>query len=446
MQQPPLLPRGVGRPVFAVAFVACLYLITLPGTWIGTDQGEMILTAQRLVERGTFTLADDGRLPVKDAPWATHRAGQPVRSRLHPATSVLSAPLVMLDRALGYRDPLRNGHVIYLQGFAFATAALALLGYFLRAAGAAPGDASLAILFVGTSYPLWTVSRAGGAEPILAVAAIAYAGAREAARSSGSPDRFLAVRAGCLLLMPWIHPIGFVLAPVFGVAESLWSEAAARRIAAVVASAGVMGSLVFSLLWSYGYHGQLLAGGYAQAGGWSFFDTNPLYGAWTLIRDLVRDAPFVLALPLLAALLGDARSRAAWPLPALGLALIVALFASLFEREAVRRFAPLMPLLGLPLGLGWPRLAGPIERAQLLVLASIAWSLQRLLAVMGAYYPGPDGLFYPAIVWFKLAIDQGWSASWAVPVLVLGIALVVLWRRVFPAASVSPATARSADR
>ena len=434
---------GAGRPAFAVAFVACLHLLTLPGTWLGTDQGEMLLTAQRLVEHRTPTLADDGRLPVPGAPWATHRTGEPVRSRLHPATPVLLAPFLLLDRALGYRHPLRDGHVVYLQGLACVAGALALLGFFLRSMGAPEGDASLAILFVGTSFPLWTASRTGGAEPILALALIAFAGASEVAFQAGMPRKFLALRVTCLLLLPWIHPTGFVLAPVLAGAEAL--RRGPRRATALIVSSGLLASPAFSVLWNYGYHGQLLAGGYSQAGGWVFFNTNPFYGAWTLVRDLLRDAPFAVALPILVAIRAAGRARAAWWLPAITLAVIVALFASLFEREAWRRFAPAMPLLGLPLGLGWSRLEWPLDRARLLAFVSIAWSVQRLLAAMGAYYPGPDGLFYPAVVWFKLAIDEGWSASWALPVAGLLIALVVLWRRVFPVAA-GPATERSAGR
>lgn len=440
---------GAGRPVFAVAFAACLYLLTLPGTWLGTDQGEMVLTAHRLVERGTLTLADDGRLPVPDAPWAAHRAGEPVRSRLHPVTPVLLAPLVLLDRALGFRDPLRDGRLVYLQGLGCVVATLGLLGFFLRSMGVPESDASLTILFIGTSFPLWTASRAGGAEPILALALIGYAGASEVAFQLETPRRFLALRLACLVLLPWIHPTGFVLAPVLAGAELL--RRGPRHATALVVSAGLLASLGFGLLWNYGYHGQLLAGGYGQAGGWRFFNTNPLYGAWTLVRDLLRDAPFALALPVLAAIRGGGgRARTACWLPAIAFAAIVVLFASLYDREAWRRFAPVVPLLGLPLGLGWSQLGWPLERTGLVAFASIAWGIQRLLAITGAYYPGPDGLFYPAIVWVKLALDEGWSASWALPVAALGFALAGLWRRVFPAgtgpAATSVATARSAGR
>jgi hypothetical protein len=53
------------------------------------------------------------------------------------------------------------------------------------------------------------------------------------------------------------------------------------------------------------------------------------------------------------------------------------------------------------------------------------------MAAEGSYYAGPFGLFYPSPIWVKLAIDQGWSAAWLLPVATLLAAAAIASARLF---------------
>jgi hypothetical protein len=420
-------PPGGWRSAL-VALVA-LYLLTLPLTWLVTDQAEMLLSARRLLERGTLTLADDGTRVVSDAPWAPRRPGEPVRSRLHPGTAVVLAPLLLLDKATGLEDRANLGTLVHLQGVLFVTATLALLAAALERLGASAASTALALLLVGASWPVWQMARNGGAEPVLALLLAIWVTATACARRQGQQWQLLWARALVLVLLPWVHPTGAVLAVALSAATLLRGGAPARS-AAVLLGAATLGCLSLALLWNLGYHGHLVAGGYTLVGGERFFGaTQPLLGLQRMLADLLRMAPLPLLLLALAAMQSRGSSLRELREPLLMAAALLALFASYYQQDTARRFSAVLLTLVLPVGLAAERLPWRFPARQLTVAVALGVGAAWFMHEAGHYYQGPDGLFYPSVWWVKLAIDHGVSAAWVVPLLLLLGLLAAAWVR-----------------
>jgi hypothetical protein len=403
---------------WALAFVLCLHLLTLPLTWIVTDQSEMILMARQLLANGTFTLAPDGKAPVPEAPWIPHHAGEPVRSRLFPGTSLVLVPLLALDELLGLQQPPHFGRIVHLQGFLCVALTLGLLGAAAARLGAGAAGIALAVAVVGTSWPVWLISRHGGAEPVVGLLLAVFVAARSTA-----------ARGLALACLPWTHPSGFVLAPLL--AAAAWLDAADRpRGLFFLAAAGLSCASVL-LFWNRLYHGHWLTGGYAQVGGDRFFGaTSVANGLSIMALDCARELPVLLLLAGLCARATRAGGRRWWWPALVVLATLLLLFATYYEHDTTRRIAVAWPLFVIPIALAWPALGWNATAARLLVLASTASGVYWFLAVAGSYYQSAGG-FLPGAVWSEAYIRDGWSVAWMAPLLALLLALARSGRRCF---------------
>ena len=89
---------------------------------------------------------------------------------------------------------------------------------------------------------------------------------------------------------------------------------------------------------------------------------------------------------------------------------------------------PVLPLARSPSGVGY-FLAGsaaagaawdvlPLGRRErgLLLLTAALWSVALFLARDGAYLLGPDGIYYPCVLWLELAFAGRPLWQWALPV------------------------------
>ena len=141
----------------------------------------------------------------------------------------------------GLAKPPHFGRVVQLQGLLCVLATLALLGRAAARLGAGDAGIALAVVLVGTCWPIWLVSRHGGAEPDVMLLIAGFA-------TVEAP----ALRIATLVALPWIHPTGFVLAPILA-AASCWGEPdrsrglrflAAKTLA--FAAAGLVMSLAIS--------------------------------------------------------------------------------------------------------------------------------------------------------------------------------------------------------
>lgn len=422
--------RASRRWPSALAFVASLHLLTLPLTWIVTDQSEMIVMSKRLLRTGSLTLAADGARPVPEAPWIPHRAGRPVRSRLFPGTSVVLLPLVALDAALGLDGPPHLGRLAHLQGFACMIATLALLGGAAARLGASDAGIVVAIGVLGTTWPVWMISRNGGAEPVVALLLMAFVATRLLQGAGAVRGPLLGAQAALLATLPWVHPTGAVLALALAAAGWLPGVEPRRRTLALGASAAFGCAGV--LLWNVAYHGHWLIGGYAQVGGERFFGaTAALTGLAVMARDGLLQAPIAIAL---VALVARAHGRAAWPWlrePLIVTLSLLALFATYYEHDTPRRLSVAWPLLGVPIALGWRGLRWPDAAGRLAIAASLAVGLYWFEAAMGSYYETAGGVPLPGVFWAELAVAHGWSVIWMLPVALLLGALVWSFHRSF---------------
>jgi hypothetical protein len=419
-------PRQGGAWHPALAVVVLLYALTLPLTWLFTDQAEMLLSARRLVEQATLTLADDGSRPVEAAPWAPRRAGEPVRSRLHPGTPIVLAPLLLLDKALGLDDPANLGTLAHLQGLVFTSAAFAVAGAALAGLGVGAASIAMALLLAGCSWPAWQMARNGGSEPILALLLAAHVAAGALANHAREPWHLIAPRVLALVLLPWVHPTGAVLAVALALAAL--PPRGTRRVGAALLGAAAAGCLSVALVWNLGFHGSLVAGGYTLVGGERFFGaTNPALGLLRMLRAFALLAPFPLALLVLAVRRMPDLRRAELRDPLVMLGALLLLFASYYQHDTARRFSIVLPSLVLPMALAADEVRWRFPARHVIVGLGLVVGSAWFVREAGHYYPGPDGLFYPSVVWVKLAIDRGLSAAWGLPVACLVAALCVAW-------------------
>lgn len=401
-----------GRPLsrLALAAVAAVQLATLPDSWIVTDQGEALLSARRLLDAGTLTLADAGATRVPEAPWARVEPGEPVRSRLLPGTTLLLVPLLALDRALGLGDGAASGALVDAQGALCLLAALGLLHVALTRRGVDDAAAATALAVLGLSWPAWMVAHRGGPEPALLALAAAFLAASDAR-----------ARGLVLATLPWFNPSGTVLA--CGLAAGRWAEQGgglrARTWACRFELLGLIGGqALVTAGWNVGYHGHWLEGGYHLVGGRSAFGVvPPAEGLLRHATALLRDAPALVALAALGARAGGAITAV------LVLGLHLAFFATYEFQEPARRLAPTLALLAPLAAAGAGRLT-PALRAAAVALAAGA-GLLHFFQAEGRSLAGPHGLFYPSIVWVEWWIARH-GALFALLPLVVTTALATL--------------------
>jgi hypothetical protein len=425
----------------ALGLVACLHLLTAAGTWVVTDQAEALFTARRLVTHGTLDLAEDGARPLPELPWVRGVPGRPLRSRLLPLHALSLVPLVWLDRLLGLPDPVRNGGLVHLQGLLYVLATLALLAFAVRRSTGSDAAATLAVVLTGLCWPVWMVSHDGGAEPVLMLLVMIVVGlGPDGADLPGSAPA--AARLVACLLLPWTNPVGGALAGALALAA--WTTGRESRAGAVAVTAGaLLGILSAAGLWNLWRNGSLLVGGYQPwAGSRGFFlARNPLLGVADHVGAALRQAPLLfLGLPLVAWMRGRGTARDLVT-PGLLFAAVVALFATFYHPEPARRLAPVWPVFGLALGRGVAslRLPRPLPQAAigLALLTGCFW----FVASFGRYYPGPAGLFYPGVLWVKLALARGWSPLWLLPVALLGAGALASLERAFAVVAGEPGEA-----
>jgi hypothetical protein len=421
----------------ALLLVACLHLLTTQGTWIVTDQAEYLAQAQRMLE-GRLILARADEPSYPGLPWTPRCPDDGIqRSRLLPFTSLSLAPLLALDHLLGLTDPVRIGRIVHLQGHIFVLAALALLGLAVRARGGSPGAVAAAVVLAGTCWPLWLVSRRSGPEPIQAalVAALLLARCLPAERARVSLG--LAVAVGALL--PWTNPAGSVvgigLALGFGL-EDLASGAGMKNALHRLAPLGCSLALsvaAYLVFWNWLYHGHFWGGGYVhvQGGPQDFLRTSPIWGLLDHVRGFLVDGLVIVAVAVTGCVV---RRSATSLLPALGATLAMSgFFSTFYPHEPSRRLAFAWPLWAAAAGAAWDVL--PLRRRErgLLLLAAALSGVALFLARDGAYLQGPDGIYYPCVLWLELAFAGRPLWQWALPVAALaglaGFALRWLGRR-----------------
>jgi len=240
---------------WALLFVAAVHLLTAAGTWLDGDHAEMLLMSRRLITQGTFTLAPAGERAA-ELPWRPASSDQPLRARFHPGTAVAVAPLLLIDRAFGWDAPPDLGRVVHLGGHLYVLGALALVAMALRRHGASPCAAAAAVLLLGTAWPLWQVARHAGAEPVV--------GFLIALDLWGVAARSATTQLAALVLLPWAHPTGFVLAPILALGslvedETDWSAAWRQSGAALLAATVSVVSVL--VVWNHLYHGNWWGGG-----------------------------------------------------------------------------------------------------------------------------------------------------------------------------------------
>ncbi len=422
---------------WALLLVACVHVLTAPGTWTVSDHAEELFMARRLLTHGTFTLAPAGE-PLPELPWWTPRPLEPSRSRLFPGTAVALAPLLLVDRMLGWDAPGQFGRIAHFGGSLYVLAALALLGSATTRAGASPQASSLMVVLLGTSWPLWQISRHGGAEPVLSflLALLLY----------GRLANSLRTQTAACLLLPWVHPTGCLIAPgvsVFGLIETyspgrerprtLAVVAESRRVAAV-AAASVASVL---LVWNYGYHGHWWGGGYATQGAtaWGLFARPPLQALAFYSSECALLEPVLLAL---AAAGANAAGRAGLRWLALAVWLLVlhlalfAVFSSSLGQEPARRLSVVWLAWGLVVGLTWDRLQLPGRAAHGLIALNLLLGFYWFELREWNYYPARDGAYYPLVLWVTLALRDGPTAALVIPLLaVCALGLLAgarLWR------------------
>jgi hypothetical protein len=407
-------PRPLSR--LALAAVAALQLATLPGHWIVTDQGEALLSARRLLDAGTLTLADAGVAAVPEAPWAPVERGEPVRSRLLPGTTLLLAPLLALDRALGLDRAREFGVLVHAQGALCLLAALAFASAGLRRSGFADAPAACALAALGLAWPAWMVAHRSGPEPAL----LALGCAVVAAAPAGSAGRW--PRALALAAMPWFNPSGSVLAA--GLAGGAWLAAgggvvARTRATGVELAAVGLGQALVMAAWNAGYHGHWLEGGYHLVEGRASFGVVPLH------EGLARHAGALLAQAPALVLLAGLGLRSV-PAAAVSAALVLSahlLFFATYEfQEPARRLAPALAAL-LPAAAAGAAALSPRGRAAAVALALVA-GVHHFFAVEGRSLAGPHGLFYPSVAWVEWWIAGGPGLPLLAATLLASVALL----------------------
>jgi len=412
-------PERESRWPWALVFVGALYLFTATGTWWGGDHAEIILMSQRLLERGTFTLAPEGQSPA-ELSWKP--SGRP---RFLPGPAVAFAPFVFVDRLLGWQRPPRLGVLVHFASHVYVLCALGLLACAARRAGASPLAAAMLVLLLGTSWPLWQIVRRGGAEPVVAfwIAVFLW----------GSVAGSNWVRAAACLALPWTHPTGCLLAPTLalfqpvvpavGPAPRRWSWLARERVVHASVALAAVASVI--LLWNRLYHGDWWGGGYGEAARSPWFAHPPLQ-VWVQ-RYLVQCwlyAPVLMMLGLAALVQGRRGLRLLVPPLAVFLAISVffSVYTPMLGQDFIRRLSVVWLGFGLAVGLAWDGLG---------LSRTVAAGLAVLNLVIGVYwfqlfefshYRFPGEVYYPLVLWLTWLLEGRSSLLWGSYALGLGLA------------------------
>jgi hypothetical protein len=407
---------------WSLLLVAAVYLLTLPGTWGVTDQAEMLYNARRLLDRGTLRLSDPGVARVAELPWLKGDPGTGLRSRFLPLTMLTLVPLVALDAAIGAGEPLRHGALAHLQGVLLTLVALGLLGWSVRRLGASPPATAAAVLFTGLCWPVWRAGLRGGAEPVMLLLVTVYLAG--VASERGVPSRARRgwwLRALACLLLPWANPEGTILAGAIvaaaalewiatreGTAGSTWGP---PLIGCLIGNLGVMG------LWNHGFHGDLWRGGYGAYNVIRFAEMPLARGLGLYVGGaLAQVAPLMLAASLAAF---RARRTRLLVLPVALAVTVIAVFATHYLPEPTRRLAPVWPAWAFVVAVAWDDARGRPVWPWLLVIGQALLGFQGFMQDHGRYYQAPDGLFYPWVLWVRLALaGRPWWQT-ALPVAVL---------------------------
>jgi hypothetical protein len=380
-----------------VLFVLCLHLLTTEGTWNVSDQAEMIYTARRLWTAHSFDFAPVGE-SVPGMRWLQGQPGQPLRPRLFPGTPLALLPFVALDHALELDRDADLGFFVHLSGHLFLAAALLLLGTTLRREGASQRAVIAAILVVGTAWPMWQISRRGGAEPLLALLSAGFLLARS--------QRSFAGQLCVTLSLPWCHPTGSLLAPVLALSEQH------RGRALILLGTALSATLSVFVLWNWLYHGNLFGGGYALYGARRAIVTmNPLEVAAGYLHASLLFAPVLFLLALAGALQGGRASLRVFALPLALLVLQLTLFSLYTTPTAVepaRRLAVVWLVLAYAVGRSFDAL--PLTRlaAFSLVALSMLNGLYWYRVIEAEFYPWYDVLGVPW-AWEPLVLWITWS-------------------------------------
>ena len=396
-----------------------LQLLTMPGTWVTSDQAEMIFTARRLLAVGRFDFADAGqKVPV--LPWLLAEPGKPPKPRLFPGTPLALAPLVALDRMLGLDTTPDLGTIVHLEGPLFVALALLMIGLALRHGGASDRATVVAVLIAGSAWPIWQVSRRAGAEPLLAVLVAAFLLA--------SARRRVRVQGVLVFALPWCHPTGSLMAPALALGEAFLPEAGneSRRNAWMRAgrllAAALAGTASTALVWNGWYHGSL-GGGYALYGVLgAVLRMSPLQVAAFYLKESFLHVPLLLMLCGAAAMAGGREGRKQFVVPLVLLTLHMLLFSyysNSFLIEPARRLAVVWLTFGFALGGTFDRLRLSEKTSAVLVLLSLLSGVYWYRLVEANYYVWPDGSYEPLVWWITLAVAGGTTALWAGPIVAL---------------------------
>jgi hypothetical protein len=416
----------------ALLLVVAVHLLVTLGTWLPMDQGEYLFAAERLLDARTFTLAAAGSGRLARIPWVPVDPAQPVRFRMLPVTPIALAPLVAIDRALGFGGPEKTGLVSHMQGHVFVFAALALLGIALRTAGASPKAQALAVASTGLAWPVLFVSRRAGAEPILLAWTALFLLGGELVRREGRRAGH-ALQCSSLLLLPWTHATGPSIGATLVASEALYGLGRARwRHLLALVVAFVIGEASFVGIWNAAYQGNWWAGGYAP-----FYATHAMLATRPFLPGFAEHLGSLLLegpVPVLCAL-AAVSARAPVERRPLIVATVLSVLLSLFfatfhQAEPTRRLAVVWPVWGLAAGLALDRMALGGASSRLLVPAGGLVSFYWFLTIEGRYYLGPGGFFYPSVLWVRQLIELGPSVATLAPPVALVVLLVFAARRV----------------
>lgn len=437
----------------ALLLVASVHLLTTAGAWYVTDHAEYLFVARRLLDHGSFDLAEPGVRRLDALPWVLPSSGETLRTRLLPVTPLTLVPFLALDRALGLEHPSQYGRLVHLQGHVFVLAGLGLLASALRRAGASAQATAVAVALTGLCWPVWLIARRIGPEPILLFLVCLYLAAESWVDARGRRRRGLVRFAVCALL-PWVSPTGPLIGLALVLAEAFDALPCRRRGHDVgrvrpgpvlPATALLVGIAGHTWLWNLHYHGHWWLGGYASyyASQGPFGASDPWSGLAVHVWDLVRQSPWLLLLALLGLSASRSPQAAGLTLPATLTVLLLAVFATFHQPEPARRLAVVWPCWAALVGRTWDRLELRNPLPQMLVALAGATGLHGLFRDEGRRHLGPDGLYYPNVLWVERLISGAPLWQWAPVLAALLLALLAsglsAWRLLRHAAPSQPA-------
>lgn len=392
---------------WSIVLVLALHLLSTAGTWWITDHGEILAVASRFLEHGRLDLEDLG--PGFEDWEKVVAARASTKTRFLPLSVLSITPFLLIDHALGLKTP-GQFRVAHLQGHFFVGLALFLTGRFLaKVAGARV--AALGVLLLGFNWPVFMIARRLGPEPVLLALIAGFV-------SGGARARFL-----CLLLLPWVHASG----PLLALGAMLWlavhEGSAKARALGLPALGGALGVSTLALLWNLPVHGHLLLGGYDRYGSDPFFTPrNPLVGVIVVSITLL-----AWTMPL-AWLTARGGKRPA--LETLALFLPAAVFFGVFSSpEPERRLAPLIGGWAILSLRGQAPLSGTAAAA--LSLFSLASGVVGLSRDFVTLVETPLGVYAgPHLLLVRMAFTEGRPALAAVAASLLLGGAVFAARRV----------------